>query len=70
MILNDLLNPSIAITDNMNLTQAAYLLSAIVNGFGSQTVGPDVSQVGIQYYMYNVMLETQCHVSDDVIIIL
>ena len=38
------------ITGNVNLTQGAYLLSAIVNGFGSQTVGPGVSQVGTQYY--------------------
>ena len=32
----------------VNLTQAAYLLSAIVNGFGSQTVGPDISEVRIK----------------------
>jgi hypothetical protein len=46
MILNDVLDPnSINIDATVNLTQAAFLLSAIVNGFGNQTVGPDVSQV-------------------------
>ena len=30
---------------SVNLTEASFLLSAIVDGFGSQTVGPDVSEV-------------------------
>ena len=48
MILNDVLYPnSITIDDTVNLTQAAYLLSAIVNGFGNQTVGAEVSQVSL-----------------------
>ena len=45
MILNDLLNPNTA--GNVNLMAAAYLLSAIVNGFGSQTVDPTISEVFI-----------------------
>ena len=46
--LNDALYPnSITIDDTINLTQAAYLLSAIVNGFGNQTVGADISQVSL-----------------------
>ena len=45
MILNDLLNPNTA--GNVNLTAAAYLLSAIVNGFDSQTVDPTISEVFI-----------------------
>jgi hypothetical protein len=46
VILNDALDPnSINIDATVNLTQAAFFLSAIVNGFGNQTVGPDVSQV-------------------------
>ena len=48
VILNDVLYPnSITIDDTVNITQAAYLLSAIVNGFGNQTVGPDISQVSL-----------------------
>ena len=48
MSLNDALYPnSITIDDTVNVTQAAYLLSAIVNGFGNQTVGADVSQVSL-----------------------
>ena len=34
-----------AAAGNVNLTQASYLLSAIVNGFGNQTVGQGVSEV-------------------------
>ena len=49
VILNDALYPnSITIGDTVNIiTQAAYLLSAIVNGFGNQTVGADISQVSL-----------------------
>ena len=48
VILNNALYPnSITIDDTVNITQAAYLLSAIVNGFGNQTVGADISQVSL-----------------------
>ena len=48
VILNDALYPnSITIDDTVNVTQAAYLLSAIVNSFGNQTVGADISQVSL-----------------------
>ena len=48
MSLNDALYPnSITIDDTVNVIQVAYLLSAIVNGFGNQTVGADVSQVSL-----------------------
>ena len=47
VILNDSVNLSVttAAAGNVNLTQASYLLSAIVNGFGNQTVAPGVSEV-------------------------
>ena len=48
VILNDVLYPnSITIDDTVNIIQAAYLLSAIVNGFGNRTVGAAVSQVSL-----------------------
>ena len=34
-----------ATASNVNLTEASFLLSAIVDGFGSRTVGRDVSEV-------------------------
>ena len=43
--LNINLSVTTAAAGNVNLTQASYLLSAIVNGFGNQTVGPGVSEV-------------------------
>ena len=47
VILNDFVSLSVttAAAGNVNLTQASYLLSAIVNGFGNQTVGQGVSEV-------------------------
>ena len=47
VILNDSVSLSVttAATSNVNLTQASYLLSAIVNGFGNQTIGQGVSEV-------------------------
>ena len=47
VILNDSVSLSVttAAAGNVNLTQASYLLSAIVNGFGNQTVGQGVSEV-------------------------
>ena len=49
VILNNALYPNsiTTIDDTVNVTQAAYLLSAIVNGFGNQTVGADISQVSL-----------------------
>lgn len=44
MALNDFVNP-LNININVNLTEAVYLLSATVNGFGNQTVEPTVSEV-------------------------
>ena len=52
MILNDLLNPNTA--GNVNLTAAAYLLSAIVNGFDSQTVTPAISEV----FSYDTLIKS------------
>ena len=47
--LNGLVISSVNTGDsNVNLTQVTYLLSVIVNGFGNQTVGPDVSEVQIK----------------------
>ena len=47
VILNDFVSLSVttAAAGNVNLIQASYLLSAIVNGFGNQTVGQGVSEV-------------------------
>ena len=47
VILNDFVSLSVttAAIGNVNLTQASYLLSAIVNGFGDQIVGQGVSEV-------------------------
>ena len=47
VILNDFVSLSVttATAGNVNLTKASYLLSAIVNGFGNQTVGQGVSEV-------------------------
>ena len=43
MNLNDLVNSNAG--ESVNLTVAAYLLSAIVNGLGNQIVEPAVSKV-------------------------
>ena len=51
MALNDIIvtdsqsMTSAATASNVNLTEASFLLSAIVDGFSSQTFGPNVSKV-------------------------
>ena len=58
VILNDFVSLSVttAAAGNVNLTQASYLLSAIVNGFGNQTVGQGVSEV-----FNNIISQSEAH---------
>ena len=60
--LNDFVNLSVttAAAGNVNLTQASYLLSAIVNGFGNQTVGQGVSEVFNNFLNLRYTISISC----------